>query len=154
MNLFEETYSDTTYSAKRQLNAAAADQLWTKYLKEDPAFKGSIDVHIPEDTKGAIEIAKNPDPNTYWKADYRYFDQHTLKEIEVKHVFGRFKNTSTADKIIRMNYDIHIGAIAGLPGKILAFIASLIAASLPITGLVIWIGRKKKKSKQPKAQIN
>lgn len=157
MNLFEETYSDTTYSAKRQLNAAAADQLWAKYLKEDPAFKGSIDVHIPEDTKGAIEIAKNPNPNTYWKADYRYFDQHTLKEIEVKHVFGRFKNTSTADKIIRMNYDIHIGAIAGLPGKILAFIASLIAASLPITGLIIWIGRKKKKSnpsKQLKTQIN
>ncbi|WP_343530927.1 PepSY-associated TM helix domain-containing protein [Pedobacter sp.] len=154
MNLFEETYSETAHVAKLQLNAAAADQLWAKYLKEDPSFKGSIDVHIPEDAKGAVEIAKNPDPSTYWKADYRYFDQHTLKEIEVKHVFGKFNNASTADKIIRMNYDIHIGAIAGLPGKILAFIASLIAASLPITGLIIWIGRKKKKPKQPKAQIN
>ena len=96
-------------------------------------------------TKGTVEIAKNPDPTTYWKADYRYFDQHTLQEIEVKHMFGKFANATVADKIIRMNYDIHIGAIAGLPGKIIAFIASLIAASMPVTGVIIWIGRKKKK---------
>ena len=157
LNLFEETYSDTTSLAKLQLNAAAADQLWARFLKDDPTFKGSIDVHIPEDEKGAVEIAKNPDPTTYWKADYRYFDQHTLKEIEVNHVFGKFANASTADKIIRMNYDIHIGAIAGLPGKILAFIASLIAASMPVTGVIIWIGRKKKKANKPeqlKEQLN
>jgi uncharacterized iron-regulated membrane protein len=145
MNMFEETYSDTSGPVKLSTNAAAADQLWAKFMREDPNFKGSIDVHVPEDEKGAIEIAKNPDPTTYWKADYRYFDQHTLKEIEVKHVFGKFANASVADKIMRMNYDIHIGAIGGLPGKILAFIASLIAASLPITGVIIWIGRKKKK---------
>jgi uncharacterized iron-regulated membrane protein len=44
-----------------------------------------------------------------------------------------------------MNYDIHTGAILGLPGKFLAFFASLIAASLPVTGFMIWMGRKKKK---------
>jgi uncharacterized iron-regulated membrane protein len=43
-----------------------------------------------------------------------------------------------------MNYDIHTGAIIGLPGKILAFFASLIVASLPITGFYIWWGRKQK----------
>ena len=146
LNVFEETYSDTTSTTKLNLNAAAADQLWAKFTKEDPTFAGSLDVHIPEDEKGAIEIAKNPDPSTYWKADYNYFDQHTLKEIEVKHMYGKFSNTSTADKIARMNYDIHIGAVLGLPGKIMAFFASLIAASMPVTGVVIWLGRKKKKS--------
>ncbi|WP_113638570.1 PepSY-associated TM helix domain-containing protein [Nubsella zeaxanthinifaciens] len=144
MPMFEETYSNTTGKVKLSTNAAAADQLWAKFMNEDPNFKGSIDVHVPEDEKGAIEIAKNPNPGTYWKADYRYFDQHTLKEIEVKHMFGKFENASVADKIMRMNYDIHIGAIAGIPGKIIAFIASLIAASLPVTGVIIWIGRKKK----------
>ncbi|MGE6221478.1 PepSY-associated TM helix domain-containing protein [Nubsella zeaxanthinifaciens] len=144
MPMFEETYSNTTGKVKLSTNAAAADQLWAKFIKEDPNFKGSIDVHVPEDEKGAIEIAKNPNPGTYWKADYRYFDQHTLEEIEVKHMFGKFENASVADKIMRMNYDIHIGAIAGIPGKIIAFIASLIAASLPVTGVIIWLGRKKK----------
>ena len=145
MNIFEETYSDATSVAKLSLNASAADLLWARFLKEDPKFSGSLDVHIPENEKGTVEIAKNPDPTTYWKADYRYFDQHTLKEIEVKHVFGKFANTSMADKIIRMNYDVHIGAIAGIPGKIIAFFASLIAASMPVTGVIIWLGRKKKK---------
>src|SRR3989337_894753 len=49
-----------------------------------------------------------------------------------------------ADKIVRMDYDIQVGAVLGLPGKLLAFFASLIAASLPVTGFIIWWGRKKK----------
>ncbi|MBB2146128.1 PepSY domain-containing protein [Pedobacter sp. LMG 31464] len=141
---YEETFSDTTKISALSLNAAAADQLWARFVKEDPSFKGSLDVHVPENEKASIEIAKNPDPETYWKADYYYFDQHTLKEIEVKHLFGKLANASTADKISRMNYDIHVGAIVGLPGKIMAFFASLIAASMPVTGILIWLGRKKK----------
>jgi len=147
MNVFEETFSDTTRTSSLSLNAAAADILWARFVKEDPSFKGSLDVHVPENEKAAIEIAKNPDPETYWKADYQYFDQHTLKEIEVKHMYGKFANASTADKISRMNYDIHVGAVMGLPGKILAFFASLIAASMPVTGVIIWLGRKKKSKK-------
>lgn len=147
MKEYEETFSDTKRTSALTVNAAAADILWAQFVKADPTFKGSYDVHIPENEKNTVEIARNPDPSTYWKADYRYFDQHTLKEIEVKHMFGKFSNTNTADKILRMNYDIHIGAIAGIPGKILAFIASLIAASMPVTGIIIWWGRKKKQAK-------
>jgi uncharacterized iron-regulated membrane protein len=44
-----------------------------------------------------------------------------------------------------MNYGIHTGQILNLPGKIIAFIASLIAAALPVTGFVIWYGRRNKK---------
>jgi uncharacterized iron-regulated membrane protein len=43
-----------------------------------------------------------------------------------------------------MNYDIHIGNILGLPGRIAMFFAALIGASLPITGFYIWWGRKRK----------
>ncbi len=147
MKEYEETFSDTTRISELTVNAAAADVLWSQFVKAEPTFKGSYDVHIPENEKSTVEIAKNPDPSTYWRTDYRYFDQHTLKEIEVKHMFGKFSNTSTADKILRMNYDVHVGAIAGIPGKLLAFIASLIAASMPVTGIIIWWGRKKKQQK-------
>ncbi|MNE71480.1 hypothetical protein D3C80_1673570 [compost metagenome] len=99
---------------------------------------------MPENAKSAIEVAINPDTETYWKADYLYYDQYTLKEMEVQHSYGKLANAGIADKIMRMNYDIHIGAIAGLPGKIMAFLASLVAASLPITGFIIWRGKKKK----------
>ncbi|HEY5825404.1 MAG TPA: PepSY-associated TM helix domain-containing protein, partial [Cyclobacteriaceae bacterium] len=133
--------SDTL--AQNKLNAPAIDILWERMTKEYPSAE-VLEVHVPEDNISAIEVAANPDDQTYWKADYRYFDQHTLEEIQVTHMFGQLKNTSAADKLARMNYDLHVGAVWGLPGKILAFIASLICASLPITGIYIWWGRRKK----------
>lgn len=144
---YTEAFSDTTKIPAEGTGTPAVDRLWMKTMKEKPQFKGIIDVHPPENEKSAIEIAVNPDSETYWKADYRYYDQHTLKEIEVNHIYGRFANASVADKIIRMNYDIHVGAIGGLAGKTIAFFSSLIASSLPITGFLIWRGRKKKRRK-------
>ncbi len=47
--------------------------------------------------------------------------------------------------IMRANYGIHTGLVLGMPTKILYFLASLISASLPFTGLLVWLGKKKKK---------
>jgi uncharacterized iron-regulated membrane protein len=59
-----------------------------------------------------------------------------------------YKNYSTYDKIAKSNYDFHTGGIQilGIGSKIIYFLASLIAASLPITGFLIWWGRGKKSS--------
>ena len=141
---FTETLSDTSRIPKISHDSPAMDRLWIKTMNEHPDFKGSIDVHPPENAKSSIEIAINPDIQTYWKTDYIFYDQYTLNEIEVKHIYGKLANASAADKILRMNYDIHVGAIAGLPGKIIAFCASLVASSLPVTGFLIWRGRRKK----------
>jgi len=35
--------------------------------------------------------------------------------------------------------------VFGIPGKIIMFLAGLIALSLPITGFLIWTGKRKKK---------
>lgn len=56
------------------------------------------------------------------------------------------------EKMIAANYDIHVGSIFGLPTKILAFLTSLICASLPITGFMIWFGRRKKKKLEVKSE--
>ena len=68
------------------------------------------------------------------------YDQHTGKFLQTR----TFDQKSRGEKLRNMNYDIHAGSILGLPGKILAFFASLTAASLPVTGFVIWWGRRKK----------
>lgn len=146
MKQFVESYSDITEADAAKGKEPAMDLLWAKTLNGLPGYTGGIEVHVPENAKSAIEVAINPDTETYWKADYLYYDQYSLQEMEVSHSYGKLKNASIADKITRMNYDIHIGAIAGLPGKTIAFLASLIAASLPITGFMIWYGRKKKKT--------
>lgn len=144
--------SDTTAAAPVK-ETKAIDMIWQKMRVENPAYPGIVEVHFPEDKSTSIEVALNPDGNTYWKADYRYFDQYTLKEIEVKHTYGKLKNASMAEKIQRMNYDIHVGAVAGLTGKIIAFLASLICASMPVTGFLIWWGRKKKTKKALAPQL-
>ena len=139
--------SDSRLVALAAGQAPAEDILWAKARAERPGFKGSMDVHPPYAKEAAIELAINPDPGTYWKADYLFYDRYTLEEIKVDHMFGKFDEASVADKIARMNYDLHVGAVLGLPGKIMAFCGSLVAASLPITGLMIWLGRKRKGKK-------
>ncbi|MBC6608638.1 PepSY domain-containing protein [Hymenobacter sp. BT188] len=59
---------------------------------------------------------------------------------------------SRGQKLIDANYDIHTGQILGLGGKIIAFLVSLIAASLPVTGTLVWWG-KRNKPKKAKQQV-
>lgn len=148
--VYEEPISNRAHASLPSLNSPA-DQIWVKMNHLYPKAH-AIEVHFPETDTSSIVASANPDRSTYWKMDYRYFDQYTLEEIPVNKIYGRYDKASTADKIYRMNYDIHTGAIIGLPGKILAFFASLIAASLPITGVIIWWGRRTKK--KPNDEIN
>ncbi len=133
-------------------NTPAIDFLWKKTMAENPTAQ-TIEMHYPETSKSTIAAVTNPIAGTFYKADYIYYDQYSLKPLPVTHNFGRYRDDlNLANKIMRMNYDIHIGAIVGLPGKILAFIISAITASLPVTGFIIWWGRRKK-SKKPKVRM-
>ena len=140
---FSEPHTPKPLAVSKTAGMTNVDQLWHKMAAEHPAVE-TIEIHYPENDSVALAAAMNPDADTYWQTDYRYFNQYTLQEISVNHIYGRAKDNSAADKIMRMNYDIHVGAIWGLPGKILAFLASLFAASLPVTGFYIWWGRRKK----------
>lgn len=139
---FQQPLSDTTQPVQTA-SIPAVDRLYMQ-MKQAHTDAETIEVHFPESHAATIEVAMNTDAGTYWKTDYRYFDQHTLQELPVTHIYGRFRDATGADKLLRMNYDIHVGAILGFPGKMLAFFASLIAASLPVTGFLIWWGRRKK----------
>ncbi|MBR9774145.1 MAG: PepSY domain-containing protein [Cytophagales bacterium] len=140
--------SDST--AIYQENVPPLDAVWMKMRRMYPNAEW-IEVHPPEFDHAAIAANANPDASTYWKMDYRYFDQNTLQELPVDHIYNRFDEASFGDKVMRMNYDLHVGAIAGLPGKILAFFLSAIIASLPITGFMIWWGRKNKNKKMERS---
>jgi len=121
-----------------------ADYLWQQHITNVPAHE-SLGIYFAATSADPIEIAENHRPGTYYNADYFHYDQFTGKELQAEGSYaGRFKDAKVADKIVRMNYDIHVGAVLGLPGKILAFCGSLIAASLPVTGFMIWWGRRKK----------
>jgi uncharacterized iron-regulated membrane protein len=139
--IYTDPPSDTTF--RYSGNRPAIDVVYDRMRAAYPDAQ-TLEVHIPVESS-AIAANANPDESTYWTIDYRYYDQNTLEEVPVEHIYGRFPEAKAADKLLRMNYDIHTGAIFGLPGKILAFLASLICASLPITGFCIWWGRSVKK---------
>lgn len=144
---FKRALSDT--SILTAVYEHPEDQLWQQVQREHYSEAGSLQIQLPLKASDPIGAMYNPDGGTYYRRGFRYFDRHTLAELKGG---GGVYNTpyaqaSVAEKIHRMNYDVHVGAILGWPGKILAFFASLICASLPITGFMVWWGKKKKKTK-------
>ncbi|AGA80519.1 PepSY-associated TM helix domain-containing protein [Echinicola vietnamensis] len=62
---------------------------------------------------------------------------------------SRFENLTNGEKAAELNYPIHVGSILGIPGKVLAFLTSLVAASLPVSGCLIWLGKRRKGKRRP-----
>lgn len=139
--------SDTTNS-DNTFKLTSADSIWKKVVEEEKtSVVSGIFYPAENNPSSAITIYTNPDDVTFYKREFRYFDKYTYEELPAEHYWADYEKANAGDMLERMLYDIHVGAILGLPGKLLAFFGSLIAASLPVTGFIIWLGRKKK-SKQ------
>lgn len=137
-------HSDTTHLAANA-SENPVDKAWYKVLgnQQDTVQTG---VYLPHGKEEPVTIITNPRAGTFYQRSYHYFDQYTLEKLEPTSTLrGKYEDANTADMINRLNYDIHTGAVFGLAGKFLAFFASLIAASLPVTGFLFWLGRKRKK---------
>ncbi len=100
----------------------------------------SIAIVAPRDSTGIIRANIRPDGDTYYQNSYLAFN----REGQI------VRKSLVADMGTGLNYDIHVGAIGGLPGKIIASLASLLSASLPVTGVIIWWDRRKRKKRRDK----
>jgi len=144
--------SDTTKVNNRLSLDHVLDRVLVKTMKRYPDAQGFF-YRMPDSTvlKSAIDIEIYPDLKSTYKNANVCFDRHTLAEIQrPAHYATAYKDSAAGLKLRRMNYDLHVGQILGLPGKIIAFFACLIGASLPVTGFIIWYNRKfgKKKKKR------
>ena len=92
--------------------------------------------------EGTVYVYGYRGKETYYSYDVLQFDQYSGALLYHR----RDKEKNAGEKLAGMNYDIHVGAIGGLTGKIIAFIASLVCASLPVPGFLIWRGKKYKRS--------
>jgi uncharacterized iron-regulated membrane protein len=95
-------------------------------------------ISAPKDSTSAVGVYVQERDGVYYKNASMQFDQYSGVLLAHK----KYQDKNMGEKVIEANYDIHIGAILGLPGKIIAFCASLISTSLPVTGFMIWWGRK------------
>jgi len=140
--------SDTTKQAQYSI---PEDQVWQQLLAKAPQGAG-INIGFTTGKSESVAASVNYRPGTYYKSDNYYFDRNTLAILPAEGPYtGEYAKASFANKLRDMNYDIHVGAILGLPGKIIVFLASLVCASLPVTGIYIWWGRKSKKVKKSPA---
>ncbi|KAF2327848.1 PepSY-associated TM helix domain-containing protein [Flavobacterium ginsenosidimutans] len=146
----ESPKSDTTNV--KEFNITTADKVLLNLRKENPQASGIL-ISIPAKPADPIGAFVYKQKNTYYNMDRYSYDQQSLKEISIKTPFsGKYIEANIPDKIRRMNYDIHVGSVLGLTGKFIAFFASLISASLPITGFIVWWGKQKFGKKKPAAQ--
>ncbi|MCF0055920.1 PepSY domain-containing protein [Dyadobacter sp. CY356] len=108
--------------------------------------KNAIIVSFPDEPSEPIELCTDM-YNGSWR--YVYLDQYTLKELPSTQV--HIDKLKLADWLKRRNYAIHVGAIGDIPTKIIYFLASLICATLPLSGAYIWWGKSRfSKSKKVK----
>ncbi|MEH0153432.1 PepSY-associated TM helix domain-containing protein, partial [Limibacter armeniacum] len=150
--VYQMPLSDTTAVVVDELPKPVIDQVWEKLEADKPAT-GQAYISVPQLKTESFYTYINHKPSSFHQVDYFHFDQFTGKKLGADMPFdGKYEDADFAKKLQRMNYDIHIGAILGLPGKLIVFFASLIIASLPVTGTVIWWGRRKKTSKKKKGR--
>ncbi|QJB37153.1 PepSY domain-containing protein [Chitinophaga oryzae] len=137
-------FSDTT-----NVNAYSLEKILSDAVIKAP--QGTMFfVSIPKDGKAAVSVFARRDGKPLYKATRMQYDQHSATMLSRR----TFSDMGNGERINAMNYDIHVGAVLGIPGKILAFLASLIAASLPVTGFYIWWGRRNKKQAAPQVNKN
>ena len=96
------------------------------------------------EAEGKIAAFVEFDGSSGWQES----DEYTYHpETGQLHWQRRQEDKLLGEKWRNSNYPIHVGSIYGLPTKLLASFVALFCASLPVTGFMIWWGRKKKKSR-------
>lgn len=137
-------------AAVKDSSYAYLDKVFTA-TNEKLTYPGTVTIHFAEDSL-AMSVAKlNTTASIDNVVDFLYFQQGTGKLIQER----LYANASTGTKVRRIIYPIHTGRLYGWPTKILAFIAALTGATLPVTGLIVYLGRKKKKKPAlPKKHVN
>lgn len=126
-------------------NPAVFDLVAQEARKKYPAYS-SFRIPLNGKTKKGKEL--NNIPVTVYGEEGRFairsqlvFDKYSGKLLANK----SHDHLNNAEKYANANYDIHTGSYFGIFGKIIWFIAGLLCTSLPVTGFLIWLGKKKKK---------
>jgi uncharacterized iron-regulated membrane protein len=77
-------------------------------------------------------------------ADTYYIDQYSGQIIgDLK-----FADKNLGQRVRATFKPVHVGSICGLPSKVVAFIVCLLGVTFPVTGIIIWINRLRKKKRR------
>lgn len=141
--LSEVTKADAVQEPLSKDLAVRYDQLYSRTVAK---FPGADATTLSVRKTGEIRLRLIYPYKWAKKQNTFFFDPVTGALLNYK----LYKENTLADVLEATNYDLHTGQLFGLFGKIVAFIVSLISASLPITGFIIWLKKQKKGKKKKK----
>jgi uncharacterized iron-regulated membrane protein len=119
------------------------DSAYAYVAKTYPGAKEAI-ITPPTDSLAPIRVLMRYPSAIVRRQNSIYFNQYTGKVLKA----DLYQNYTAYDNVAQSNRNIHTGNFGlGLPGKIIWFFPGLIAASLPVTGFMIWLGKTRKKKR-------
>jgi len=134
--------------AAENTGIAYLEQVITNTNKRLP-YVGTITLRFPDEEGQAVYTYKNDRSRHGNVNDYLYFQIGTGALVKER----LYDNESRGTIARRWVFPIHTGSLYGIPTKIISLIAALTAFTLPISGFVLWMGRKKKKKTATKPQV-
>ena len=117
----------------------------TDVVNKELPYAGDVTINFAKDSTGTVSVSKNRVGFFAPAAgDKLTLDQYSGKVLE-KDVFRDKPFNERASSSLKA---LHIGDVYGQFTKLIYFISCLVATSLPITGVMIWINKMKKKPKK------
>ncbi|MBS1665299.1 MAG: PepSY domain-containing protein [Bacteroidetes bacterium] len=111
-------------------------------------YPGAMETFItpPADSTAAIRVLMRYPYAITRRQNSLIFDQYSGKILKTE----LYSQYTGYDYIAKSNYNLHTGKIAalGIGSKIIYFLVALIAASMPVTGFLIWFGKYRKSTKK------
>ncbi|MFD2720763.1 PepSY-associated TM helix domain-containing protein [Hymenobacter monticola] len=107
-------------------------------------------VQLPKDPKGSIRVAVlRPGAITENATDEVYLDQYSGQVISVQ----TYAQRPVGQRIRGLFKPVHTGAIFGWPTKALALVMTLLGATFPVTGTIMWLNRRRKQQRKPRELV-
>ncbi|MFN1218734.1 PepSY-associated TM helix domain-containing protein [Chryseobacterium kwangjuense] len=110
---------------------------------------------FPEARQVRMSLPRNDSATVYHVVAAKFIGLKSLsngKSMETNKYTGKEiiypKEVQMHEVIEHMNFDLHVGYWGGMFGKIFTFVIGIICTSLPVTGFLIWWGRRKKSPKK------
>jgi len=146
-------YSVTNSSPKRAVAPPSVNEEGIGRISLESALASAKTVYAdaqfynvsqPKDSSESIQVtALRSNPAHESATDIVFIDQYS------GNVTGKqtFEERSLGDRVRSSFKPIHTGSIWGTPSKIVAFIVCLLGVTFPVTGVILWINRTRKKKK-------
>lgn len=116
--------------------------------------KLSYTLYFPKSENSPLVLSVNDQTSQFKNLEFFAFDPNSGASLDLGSRFGPYTEGGLAEKFLKSNYDLHTGGFWGLGGKLVALLASLGIASLPITGILMFLDKKFKPGNKNKIKIS